>query len=234
MADSIQRIADGFWNIRGTYRIFVLLDAYTLSGDVAETVRGLTAGGRSIDAVLNLHPFHTMHVEAIAGMFPDARQYGTARHHARFPGVQWAPERTETEAFAALFADDFDLSVPAGVDFIPSDEALHFASVLAFHRASATLHVDDTLNWLPFPLGNRLAFHPTLGKVLERRAGAVDDFRAWAQALITRCEAVRHVCTAHTRLAPVSDDPPGGVADRVRMALEKVESTLASHAKRYG
>ena len=253
MADSIAQITADFWNIRGNYRIFgllnvgtqsslvrlksgrfVLLDSYTLDGATAETVRGLTDGGAAIEAVLNLHPFHTMHVEAIAAMFPNARQYGTARHHARFPKLDWAPELTESAAFAERFADDFDFMVPTGVDFIPKDEKLHFASVLAFHRKSGALHVDDTLNWLPFLLGNRLAFHPTLGKVLERRAGAAAEFRTWAEALITRCESVRHVCTAHTRLAPVSDDPPGGIAKRVRDALEAVESTLAGHAKRYG
>lgn len=253
MADSIEHIAEGFWNVRGTFRIlglinvgtqsslvrlasgrFVLLDAYTLRGEVADRVRSLTDGGAAIEAVLHVHPFHTLHVEAVARMFPQARQYGTARHHSMFPSVDWAPETTESAEFRPLFKDDFDFMVPAGVDFIPDDEKLHFASVLAFHRQSQTLHVDDTLNWLPCLLGNRLAFHPTLSKVLERRPGAVDDFRAWAEALIERCETVRHVCTAHTRLAPVSKDPPGGIAQRVRDALAKVESTLARHAERFG
>lgn len=253
MADSIQQITADFWNIRGTYRIlgllnlgtqaslvrlksgrFVLLDSYTLDGETAARVRALTDGGNAIEAVLNLHPFHTLHVEAIAAMFPQARMYGTARHLARLPKIDWAPELTESAAFAEIFADDFDFMVPAGVDFIPKDEKLHFASVLAFHRQSGTLHVDDTLNWLPFLLGNRLAFHPTLAEVLQRRAGAADEFRAWAQAFIARCETVRHVCTAHTRLAPVSDDPPGGIAKRVRAALQKVESVLVAHAKSHG
>lgn len=253
MADRIVPIADGFWNIRGTFRIFklidvgtqaslvrlasggyVLLDSYTLRGDVAAKALALTDGGKAVEAILNLHPFHTIHVERVAQMFPDARLYGTARHHARAPDLAWQPERTESAEFAALFADDFDFSVPAGVDFIPSNESLHFASVLAFHRASQTLHVDDTINWLPGLLGNRLAFHPTLKKVLQKRAGAVDEFRAWAEGFIERCETVRHVCTAHASMAPVDADPPGGIAGRMRAALEKVEGVLSAHAKRYG
>ena len=253
MSDRIEQIADGFWNIRGTFRIFglldigtqsslvrlrsgrfVLLDCYTLSGSVLDEVRALTSGGEAIDAVLNLHPFHTVHVEAIAAMFPGAQMYGTARHHAMFPKLDWAPELTESAAFAERFAADFDFMVPAGIDFIPTDEKLHFSSVLAFHKASGTLHVDDTLNWLPLLLGNRLAFHPTLAKTLERRAGAAAEFRAWAEALADRCERVRHVCTAHTRLAPVSEDAPGGIAARVRAALAKVESVLEAHTTRFG
>ena len=60
----------------------------------------------------------------------------------------WQPELTESEGFAALYADDFDFMVPAGVHFVPKNEKLHFAAVLAFHKASRVLHVDDTLNYL--------------------------------------------------------------------------------------
>ncbi|MEM7160525.1 MAG: hypothetical protein AAF799_47250 [Myxococcota bacterium] len=247
----IHEIADGFWNIRGSFKIlglldvgtqaslvrlgsggFVMLDSYTLEGPTADEVLRLTDGGKAVEAVINLHPFHTLHIEPMAKLFPNAKHYGTARHHSRFADMSWEPERTETAAFAALFADDFDFMVPRGVDFIPSNENLHFASVLAFHKPSATLHVDDTLNWMPFPLGNRLAFHPSLKGVLERRPGATADFRTWAEEFIARCDSVRQVCTAHAKLAPVADDPPGGIAQRVREALGRVEKVLVAHEQR--
>ncbi|PIE17319.1 MAG: hypothetical protein CSA66_06130 [Proteobacteria bacterium] len=248
MADEIVQIADGFWNIRGAFRVFgllnigtqsslvrlaggryALLDSYTLKGDPRDEVMARTDGGDALDAIINLHPFHTVHVKAVAAMFPNAKLYGTSRHHAVAPDLRWEPERTETAAFAALFADDLDLTVPKGVDFVPSNENLHFASVLAIHKATETLHVDDTLNWIPIPFVKGLAFHPTLNKVLERRPGAAADFRAWAEAFADRCETVRHVCTAHTKLAPVSGDPPGGIAQRVRAALTKVDKVLRKH-----
>ncbi|MCA9661712.1 MAG: hypothetical protein KC486_25460 [Myxococcales bacterium] len=250
-SEKMIKIADGFWNIRGVFRLFglinvgtqaslvrlasgrfVLLDSYTLPEPIAEEVLALTDGGAAIDAVINLHPFHTVHVEAIAARFPSAKLYGTERHHARFPGLRWEPERTESEAFAALFADDLDFMVPRGVHFIPSDERLHFASVLAFHRASQTLHVDDTLNWMPLPWGGRLAFHMTLKSVLEDRPEAAAEFRAWAEALIARCEDVRHICTAHAGLAPLSAAPPGAIAARVREALAREEKMLRAHEGR--
>lgn len=249
MKDTIIDLKNGFWNIRGTWKImglinagtqsslvrlksgrFVLLDSYTLQGEILDEVMALTDQGAAIEAVLNLHPFHTLHVERIAALLPNAKHYGTARHHRLLPDVPWQPERTETEAFAALYADDFDFMVPEGVAFVPADESLHFASVLAFHPASRVLHVDDTLNYLPFPFGARLAFHPTLGKVLEPHAGAADAFRAWAEALIERCETIDHVCTAHTRLAPAGR--LGSIADQVRAALDRTAKTLAKHQRR--
>lgn len=248
----IMETGEGFWNIRGEFRVlgmldigthcslarlasgrFVLLDGYTLEGSVKERVFELTDGGAAIEAVMHLHPFHTVHVEPVAQMFPDAKLYGTERHHRRFPNLAWQPERTEEERFHALYAEDFDFTVPRGVHFIPRNEKLHFASVLAIHKASQTLHVDDTLNWTPIPLvGGRLSFHPTLGKVLQRGPESVADFRAWADELATRCEDVRHVCTAHARPAPLGDDPPGGIAARVREAIARVEKTLVAHERR--
>lgn len=252
MTHEIIEITDDFWNIRGSFKVlgfldlgtqcslvrlasggFALLDSYTLEGEVKDRVLARTEGGTKVEAILNLHPFHTIHVEAMAAMFPGAKLYGTARHHAKAPQLSWEPQRTEDQDCAELFADDFDFMVPRGVAFVPDDDKLHFASVLAFHRASHTLHVDDTLSWLPLPWGGRLSFHPTLAQVLEDRAGAAADFRSWAAQLAERCEDLRHLCTAHARLADVADDPPGGIAARVRDATARVEGKLRAHARNY-
>ncbi len=163
-------------------------------------------------------------------MFSHAKLYGTARHHTLLPELSWAPERTESEAFARLFEGDFDFMVPAGVDFVPSNEQLHFASVLAFHRATRVLHVDDTLNYFSLPWGAQLAFHPTLGRVLERRAGAASDFRRWADRLVERTTDVDRVCAAHNRITA----PGVSVVDEVRAALQRVEGTLQKHERKYG
>ena len=246
----IIEIAEGFWNIRGAFRIrgvidigthaslvrvksggFVFLDSYTLSGRVADTVATLTDSGRRVEAIVNLHPFHTVHVKAVAAAFPNAKLYGTRRHVKRFPDLRWEAEPTEGEPFADLFREDFDFTVPLGVQFVPANENLHFASVLAIHRASRTLHVDDTLNWLPWPAGSRLAFHPTLPAVLERRPGAVADFRAWAESLIERCSTIDHVCTAHARAADVTGADK--ITAQVTAALRRVRVALALHEARY-
>jgi hypothetical protein len=211
MSDQLLQIGEKFWNVRGSYRIagllnvgtqmslvrlhkggYVLLDSYRLEADIRERLLSLTDGGREVTAVLNLHPFHTMHVRSIATQFPDAKLYGTRRHVARADDLRWEACHTEDPELGELFADDFVFSVPRGVDFIPENEKLHFASVLAFHLHSKTLHVDDTLTWVPLPIVGGLKFHPALGSVLQKRAGAVAEFRQWTAELTRLCANVEH------------------------------------------
>ena len=250
MADRLVEIADGFWNIRGSFKLggildvgtqaslarltsggFVVLDSYAWDGEVDRKVKELTNGGQAIEAILNLHPFHTIHVKAMSTRFPNARLYGTARHIARAPDLQWQELLTDSKELHELFSEDFLFTVPRGVDFISSNERLHFSSVLAIHKASRSLHVDDTLTWTPLPLVGGLTFHMTLASVLQKRPGAVAEFRAWAQELIALCEDVDHLCTAHMRPLPPADGE--SVAKRVRGALAKVEKTLAKHEGQY-
>lgn len=250
MADRLIHIADGFWNIRGSFKVaglldvgtqaslvrlgggdFVLLDSYKLTGKVAQEVFAITEGGRLVRAILNLHPFHTTHCAAMAQQFPSALLYGTRRHKAQAPALRWQTENTEDEAMHALFADDFTFTVPRGVEFAPKNERSHFSSVLALHKATGTLHVDDTLSWSKLPFMRGLKFHPTLRFALQKRAGAAAEFRAWAEELSASCGSVRHLCTAHMRALP---DATPSVAERVRAALTEVSPLLDKHAQRYG
>jgi hypothetical protein len=250
MTDHLIQIADGFWNIRGSFKLaglidigtqaslvqlrsgdFVLLDSYKLTGDVAQQVRALTDQGRAVRAILNLHPFHTVHVTAAAEQFPNAQLYGTRRHKERASALRWQPLHTDDAALHEQFADDLSFTVPRGVDLIPKSSALHFASVLAVHKASGTLHVDDTLSWSSVPLLKGLKFHPTLRFALQKRPGAAAEFRSWAEALISSCGGIQHVCTAHSRELPDKDQ---SVGDRVREALGSVSRMLDAHTRRHG
>lgn len=249
MTDHLVEVADGFWNVRGSFKVaglldvgthislvrlrdgsFALLDSYTLRGEVEQQVLALTDQGRAVRAILNLHPFHTVHLSASAKQFPNARLYGTRRHKTREPQLRWEALHTDDEALHAQFADDFAFSVPRGVDFIPKNEQLHFASVLALHKASGVLHVDDTLTWTSLPFFGGLTFHPTLRFVLQKRPGAVAEFRAWTQELITLSESARHVCTSHMR--PLC--PSENLTQRVRGAVDRVSRMLDAHERRYG
>jgi len=260
MAGQFLKVADDFWNIRGSYKIggvidvgtqaslvrlasgkFVLLDSYTLSGAVKRQVGELTDGGKDIEAILNLHPFHTVHVQKVHDLYPHARLYGTARHHSRFPELPWQATRTEDPALHKKFAEDFDFSVPRGVDFISSNEDVHFSSVLVLHRSSKTIHSDDTVMYLRLPspmrllgLGDSVSFHPTLAKALEKRAGAADDFRAWASELIERWQDAENLCAAHTAALLARDNHGDSIHTRLVKALDKISKTLKSHENKYG
>ena len=251
MTATIEKLADSFWNIRDDFKVlkvlnvgtqmslaqlqtgrFVLLDSVALNGPAKQEVLDKTDGGRGIEAILNLHPFHTVHVAAVANAFPDARLYGTRRHVAREPSLRWESTHTEDAELAELFKEDFEFTVPRGVDFIPTNENLHFSSVLAFHRASQTLHVDDTLGFSRLPLLSGLRFHPTLGDVLQRRSGAAGEFRSWSAELVELCGRTNHLCTAHMRARP-GEEIEQHLVERVNEAVNLVEKTLAKHEARH-
>lgn len=259
MPDHILQISDDFWNIRGSFKVlgfldvgtqasllrrksgtFVLLDSYTLHGDVRQQIMARTDNGEAVEAIINLHPFHTVHCEQMHRDFPKAKLYGTRRHHDRFPNLPWESQRTEVPALHALFAEDLQFSVPRGVDFISSNENLHFSSVLAFHPSSSTIHVDDTLMYLE-PSGllglimtKGVSFHPTLARVLEKRSGAVDDFRAWVKELIATWGGARNLCAAHMRVLTADKLAGQPMSARLEQALRRVSARLDAHKKKYG
>jgi hypothetical protein len=260
MKHRVLHISDDFWNIRGSFKTagvvdvgtqaslvrlgsgkFVLLDSYTLGDAVAAQVRQLTNDGAEVEAILNLHPFHTIHVKRMHAQFPTAKLYGTARHVSRFPDLPWEALRTEDPELHAVYGADFDFSVPRGVDFISSNENVHFSSVLAFHRGSKTIHVDDTLTYVRLPKIARVCgktdlmmFHPTLSRVLERRAGAAADFRQWAEELAERWRDAENLCAAHTGALLAAKNDGASIHARIMQALDKVGGTLQAHEGKYG
>lgn len=259
MTDHILRVSDSFWNLRGSFKIggiidvgtqaslvrrangrFVFLDAYTLSDSVRREVNSLTRDGQDVEAIVNVHPFHTLHVRSMHRAFPSARLYGTTRHRSQLPDLPWEQTLIEDPATHALFAEDLGFSVPRGVDFVSADENVHLSSVLVLHRASRTLHVDDTFTYMrmPWPIrllapAGLLRIHPTLPKALERRAGAARDFRRWVEEFAERCRDVEHLCAAHTT-ALMTPAPGTSISALLRQALDKAERTLRAHELRYG
>lgn len=259
MSEQILNIADNFWNIRGDFKIggilnigthasivrcangkFILLDAYTLQGKLKNQIDALTNHGADLEAIINLHPFHTIHVQQVHELYPNAKLYGTQRHLDKFPDLPWQPERTESSDFAALFTDDFEFSVPAGVDFIPSNENLHCSSVLAYHKASKTIHVDDTLMYLKFPsiIGvikkPEVSFHLTLPQTLEKRPGAAADFRHWVMQLCEQWKDAENLCAAHSATLLGDKHTSPSVSNKIALALKKVERILQAHEKKFG
>ncbi len=257
MTDKILKIADDFWNIRGEFKVFglinigtqaslvkrgngkfVLLDAYTLQGDIKQQVDSLTNNGLDLEAIINLHPFHTIHVARAHADYPHAKLYGTQRHLDKFPDLPWQKQLTNSKEFASLFCEDFEFSVPRGVDFISNNEQLHFSSVLAYHIASTSIHVDDTLMYLKLPglLGvlkrPEVSFHMTLSKTLVRRKGAADDFRLWVAQMAENWSDAEVLCAAHSHTLIVKNKSPS-IAAMIMIALQREEQTLKRHQKKF-
>ncbi len=253
----MKKLADSFWNIRGVHRIggvldigtqmsivqrasggFVVIDGCGLDDAQRDAVMALTGDGAQVDAVVHVHPFHTLHVDATHRLFPAATLYGTARHHRLAPALPWSPKPVEDWTHDHALADVFELSVPDGVDFVCPDDRVHVASVLVRHRQTGIVHVDDTFNVLAAPGVLRsvvpmssLRMHPMLGRALQKKAGAADAYAAWANALAVDWADTRIVCAAHSAVRLL---PAGGFSQEVTSALDKVSATLKRHRESYG
>lgn len=253
----MDRLHDDFWNFRGSFKIakvvdigthmslvrrrngrFLALDSYDLGEDHREHLLALTDGGKLVDAIINVHPFHTLHCAALHSLLPGARLIGTRRHHKERADLPWEPGVIEDAATQAEFAEDLEFSIPRGVDFISADDKVHVASVVVRHRASGIVHVDDTINVLDPPAllsailpGPRLRFHPMLSKALQQRSGAADDYARWARDLARDWADTRTVCTAHSAVRTLD---PGGWETEILGALDDVGKTLDSHRATYG
>lgn len=216
---------------------FVLIDTYEPDDSDMDELLSLTRDGELIEAVLNVHPFHTVHCKFVHEALPHARLIGTRRHHDKLPHLDWDARLIEDAATQGEFSDLFDFSVPAGVDFIPADESVHVSSVLVRHRDSRIVHVDDTLMYLDLPSliqklvpGPKLRFHPKLAEGLEKRPGAADDYSRWAQNLAREWSDTRIICAAHKGIVHLTDQT---FAQAIAEALDQASETLSDHRQRY-
>lgn len=221
MTDKIIDLGSGLWNIRGTFRIggvlnigtqcsliklasgrFIFLDSYALAGDIRAKVMALTNDGQDVEAVLNVHPFHTVHCAQMAKDFPKAIFYGSSRHAEQVPEVAWADDLVESEAVAQRYPE-LAFSLPKGIYYIAPDEKIHAGSLLVYHPASRSLHVDDTFVTPPLKLLDAVLpdvlLQPDTEKALKSETNAGKQYCDWATSLAHDWD-VRHFCAAHTHM----------------------------------
>ncbi len=220
MSDEINNLGAGFWNIRGTQRVggiinigtqcslvqlpsgnFVFLDSYTLEDEVREQVMALTDNGEKVEAVLNVHPFHTLHCAKMAKDFPKAIFYGSARHPKQVPEVEWSDELVESDAVIKRYPE-LEFSLPKGIYYIAPDESIHAGSLLVFHPASKSLHVDDTFVTPPLKVLDALLpeiiLHPQTQSALIDEPNAGNQYCDWAVDLAEQWHETRNFCAAHS------------------------------------
>ncbi len=222
MEDKIYDLGAGFWSIRGSFikngildigvqcalvklssGRFIFLDSYTLKDDVRAQVMALTNDGQDVEAVLNVHPFHTVHCEQMAKDFPQATFYGSSRHPKQVPNVKWSDDLVESDAVAERYPE-LEFSLPKGIYYIAPDESVHASSLLVFHPASLSIYVDDTFEIPPSKLINTvqadLGLHPTTLKALKDEPNAGKEYCDWATQLAHKWRDVRNFCGAHSGL----------------------------------
>lgn len=222
MKDAMYDLGSGFWSIRGSFikngiidigvqcalikrpsGKFIFLDSYALTDDVRQQVMALTDNGQDVEAVLNVHPFHTVYCAQMAKDFPQATFYGSSRHPKQVPEVDWADDLVESDAVAARYPE-LQFSLPKGIYYITPDESVHASSLLVYHKASQSIYVDDTFEIPPSKLFDavqpNLGLHPTTKKALKDETDAGKRYCDWAVALAHEWRNVRHFCGAHSGL----------------------------------
>lgn len=245
MKDQLHDLGNGFWNIRGSFvrdemidignqsalvRLesgkFILLDSYTLTGEVREQVMALTNDGQDIEAVLNVHPFHTVHCARVAKDFPHATFYGSARHHKQVPEVDWSEDYVESKAVAERYPE-LEFSVPKGIHYIAPDDSIHSGSLLVHHPASQTLYVDDTFEIPPSKLNDEVQaginLHATTLKALKDEADAGKAYCDWAIELAHNWREVRNFCGAHSGLVVFKE---GEFKEKLTATINQARATL--------
>lgn len=248
MAEEIIQLSEEFWNIRGDLKMggvlnvgtqcslvklgegrFVFLDSYTLKGDIRDRVMALTDQGRAVEAVLNVHPFHTLHCARMAEDFPSATFYGSSRHAQQVPEVDWATDTVESEAVAARYPE-LAFSIPDGIDYISEDESVHAGSLLVYHAASGALHVDDTFNVLPLPEVVRkvlpvpqISLHPKVMDALHDTPDAGAKFCDWAERIAADWSGTRALCAAHSAFKQFDE---GEFSEALHAVIKKARPKL--------
>lgn len=173
---------------------------------------------------------------------------GTTRHVSTLSDLPWQNELVEEKAFQDLYAQDFEFSVPDGLDFVSADPSVHSSSVLVYHPASRSLHVDDTLLYIK--LLDKVQFHTKLAQSLSDRQGSSRDFKDWAEETFTRkWPGIMNLLCAHThyltneqkgeeRKGKNEEKDEGTAAlsvinQRIMQALAGCQSTFDKHEKKY-
>lgn len=228
MTDKIYDLGNGFWSIRGSFikngiidigvqsaliklasGRFIFLDSYALTGDVRQQVMTWTNDGHDVEAVLNVHPFHTTYCEQMAQDFPQATFYGSSRHHKEISSINWSEDLVESEAVAARFAE-LEFSLPKGIYYISPNENVHASSLLVYHPASKSVYIDDTFEMPTSKLFNAiqpgLGLHPTTKQALINKTTASKQYCDWATTLAHQWRAVRYFCSAHSGLVEFGEN----------------------------
>ncbi len=200
-----------------------------------EEVDSLTNYGELIDAVLATHPFHTMFFAPFRVHYPNPPYYGTPRHRRVAPSVPWAGLINSPEILSK-WEPEVEMRIPDGSEFVNPEEGVHFTSVFVLHKASKSIHVDDTIMYFDQPgfvmrcMGCKhggMKFHLSLSKDgLYPTAEAPRQFRDWVHKLLEDWD-FENVCTAHM------GNKIGGGKELLARTLEEAAGTLSTLEHKY-
>jgi len=243
-------VGPGFWNVRSSFKLkgivdigtqmsfirlsngkFLVIDTVPLSDSLKLEIDQLTDGGNKLEAVLAVHPFHTLAIGDFYRTYPNVPYYGCPRHLRRLNVIPWAGD-LNNEEIRKKWEPEIQMRIPAGAEFInPEPEAYnHFICVWVYAVAARVIHVDDTINYFSNPstimkiVGKKpglMEFHPSMaGPGLHPTPEAPREFQVWVQQILNDWD-FDTMCCAHI------GNKIGGAKEALRETLEDAESTFA-------
>lgn len=126
------------------------------------------------------------------------------------------------------------MRIPDGADFIEPDENNHFNSVFLFHKASKTIHIDDTVlyfegsGFLLRLLGKsngKMEFWD-LTKGLQKNSQAPLSFQSSIEKILDDWD-FDNICAAHNA------NKIGGAKNLLRETLEKAKPLLLKLSRKW-
>jgi len=246
-------VVPGFFNIKADFKVlkgalnvgthmsvvrlesgnFVAIDCVKMNPVLKSELDELTDGGKLLVAVLNTHSYHSVGIDSFHEAYPateSRRWYGCPRHLRVKPDIQWAGD-LENEDARKAFEPEIAMAIPDGSEFNDPQppDTNHFSSVFVLHRASKTVHDDDTIMFFDQPPALlRLAgfkpctchFHLSmLGPGLRPTQEAPLQFKAWMLKLLEDWD-FENICTAH------NGNCYGRAKEVLREALDKADEGL--------
>ena len=214
---------------------FLVIDTVEVTPELKVEIDHLTDNGQLMEAVVATHPFHTLFFPAFHALYPNVPMYGTPRHLRNQPTIPWAGDVSKPEVLNK-WNPEIEMSVTLGTNFENPGDNARLASVFVFHRASRTVHVDDTIMYIDRPScllrcccvpANSMSFHLSFtGDGLLPTAEAPHDFKRWLETVVLNWDFDNLVC-AHM------GNKIGGAKAKLRHVLESSEADIVKLSNKH-
>lgn len=95
---------------------FLVIDTVVINDQLKNELDELTHNGSKIEAVLAVHPFHTLAYSAFNKLYPNPKYYGTPRHLRKLTEIKWAGQLDDVENKELLskWGPEVELRIPVG------------------------------------------------------------------------------------------------------------------------
>lgn len=95
---------------------FLIIDTVALNENLIRELNQLTQNGTKIEAVVAVHPFHTLAYPAFYQIYPHVKYYGTPRHLRKLTEIKWTGQldADDNKELLSTWYPEVELRIPDG------------------------------------------------------------------------------------------------------------------------